>query len=163
MAQQSSNIAPGVDQTKIATYLIGGGLLYFGIIRPILKRTGVIQSEESKKAEQTIQENRGAGINNPWNPNYYKTAKDNSWLPWKTATTLATQIYDAKAPSTSNWFTDNENSAIAAFNGIATKKQLSMLSNAFQKLYKRDLYNFLESFMNTDQLSAVNNKLKNLK
>jgi hypothetical protein len=156
--------APAFDQTKIITYAIGGAILYFGVLRPILKRTGIIQSQEDQKTEKTIQDNRAADTGNPWNPNYYKTSKDQkSWLPWKTATALATQIYDAKAPSSKNWFTDNENSAIAAFNGISTKKQLSLLSNAFQKLYTRDLYNFLESFMNNDQLAAVNGKTKNLK
>ncbi len=156
--------APGIDQTKVLTYAIGGAVLYFGVIRPILKRTGIIQSEEAKKTEQTIQDNRAADTGNPWNPNYHKTSPDRkSWLPWKTATALATQIYDAKAPSSSNWFTDNENSAISAFNGLTTKRQLSLLSNAFQTLYKRDLYNYLESFMNTEQLTAVNGKTKNLK
>lgn len=152
-----------VDQTKVISYLIGGAILYFGIVRPILKRTGIIQSQEDVANEKKIQDNRAADNSNPWNPNYYKgKTSDPSWLPWKTATTLAAQIYDSKAIWYKLW-TDNENQAIAAFNGLTTKKQLSLLSNAFQKLYKRDLYNYLESFMNTDQLNAVNGKVKNLK
>lgn len=154
-----------VDQTKIAGYLIGGAIVYFGVLRPILKRTGIIQSEEEQKTEKTIQDNRAADQGNPWNPNYWKLAQkkgDQSWLPWKTASALATQIYDAKA-IWYRFFTDDENTAIAAFNGLTTKKQLSLLSAAFQTIYKKDLYNYLESFMNTDQLAAVNGKVKNLK
>jgi hypothetical protein len=152
-----------IDQTKIATYLIGGAVLYFGIVRPILKRTGVIQSQDDVKNEKQIQDNRAADVSNPWNPNYYKGRKsDPSWLPWKTAVALSKQIYDAK----NIWyrfFTDDENTAIAAFNGLTTKKQLSLLSAAFQRIYKKDLYNYLESFMSADQLAAVNGKVKNLK
>ena len=161
---ETQPIAPkaGIDQTKVITYLIGGAVVYFGVLRPILKRTGVIQDKEAEANEKKIQNNRAADVSNPWNPNYYKTARDKSWLPWKTATALATQIYESK----SIWyraFTDNENQAIAAFNGLTTKKQLSLLSNAFQTLYKRDLYNYLESFMNAEQLAAVNGKVNNLK
>jgi len=160
MAEQNSN---PIDQTKIAGYLIGGGLLYFGLVRPILKRTGIIQSQEVIDKEKEIEKNRGADKGNPWNPNYYKTAKTRDWLPWKTATALAAQIYDAKAPSSKNWFTDNEQSAIAAFNAIDTKKKLSLLSNAFQTKYQRDLYAYLESFVSKDDLIAINNKLRNIK
>jgi hypothetical protein len=158
-----SAIRSSVDQTKIAGYLIGGAILYFGIVRPILKRTGVIQSQEELKNEKQIQDNRGADKSNPWNPNYYKgRSTDPSWLPWNTAVALSKQIYDAK----NIWyrfFTDDENTAIAAFNGLSTKKQLSLLSNAFQKIYKKDLYNYLESFMSAEQLTSVNGKVKNLK
>ena len=152
-----------IDKTRIISYLIGGVVLYFGVVRPILKKTGVIQSESEIATEKKIQDNRAADAGNPFNPNYYKSRKnDPSWLPWATSTALATQIFDSK----SIWyrgFTDNENQAIAAFNGLTTKQQLSLLSAAFQKLYKRDLYNYLESFMNNDQLAAVNGKVKNLK
>ena len=158
------NTAPrsSIDQTKVIGYLVGGAVLYFGVVRPILKRTGIIQSQEDLAKEKVIQDNRAADSGNPWNPNYYKGKGGKDWLPWKTATALAEQIYDSKAIWYKLW-TDNENQAIAAFNGLTTKKQLSLLSNAFQKLYKRDLYNYLESFMNADQLAAVNGKVKNLK
>jgi hypothetical protein len=159
MAEAKNNI----DQTKIAGYLIGGSLLYFGLLRPILQRTGIIQDQKAVDIDAEIQKNRGADASNPWNPNYYKSVKNSDWLPWKAATALATQIYMSKAPSSKNWFTDNEISAIAAFNQINTKKKLSMLSAAFQKLYIRDLYAYLESFMNKDQLTSINNKVRNIK
>jgi hypothetical protein len=152
-----------LDQTRIVTYAIGGAILYFGVLRPILKKTGIVESDKEIKLEEKIQENRAADQGNPWNPNYYKKAKDNSWLNWKAATALSTQIYDAKAPSWKNWITDDENAAIAAFNGLTTKKQLSLLSANFQKLFTKDLYNYLESFLSNSDLAAVNGKVKNLK
>jgi hypothetical protein len=158
-AKSTSNL----DQTRIITYAIGGAILYFGVLRPILKKTGIVSDEKEMKLEEKIQENRAADQGNPWNPFYYTKSKDPSWLNWKAASALSAQIYDAKAPSSKNWFTDDENAAIAAFNGLTTKKQLSILAFNFQKLYTKDLYNYLESFLSNSDLAAVNGKVKNLK
>lgn len=143
---------------KIALGLGGSALAYFGVIRPILKRTGIVKSaEESRKErefEKADEEAAGAGTGSPWNPNFYKSRRGAVLLPASTAATYAKQIFDAYG-----WFNDDEDAVYRVFSAMKYKTQLSQLADVFAARYSADLYNYIRDFFNDDEMKIVLNKV----
>jgi hypothetical protein len=73
---------------------------------------------------------------------------------------LATQIFKAKGGSII--LDDNEDAVYSAFASIQTQYQLSILSSVFNYLYKKDLLNYLKSFLDADELLPIINKVNKL-
>jgi len=72
---------------------------------------------------------------------------------------LVQQIFEAKGiPYISN---DKEDSVYSVFNSIQTQYQLSILSSIFNYFYKRDLLEYLKSFLNADEMHPVTERVNN--
>lgn len=119
--------------------LYGGGLLlaYFGVLRPILQKLGV----QNTQADITVfnQQNLPNSIN-PFSPVYYTTISGAKLYTRSYTDQIAKQIYDALG-----YFSDDEASVIAVFRTIQHKTQVSWLAYVFQKNYKTDLFDFMKN------------------
>ncbi len=65
---------------------------------------------------------------------------------------IGKMIYDAH----STLLDDDEDAIYSAFNMLKNKVQLAFLSTYFKKLYKIDLFTYLQSFLNYTELANVN-------
>lgn len=130
--------------------LIVGGIVvaYFGILRPIFKKTGLIQSQEGK--ENDLAETKFEG----WNPKYWKQISDKkikaTFIKAAGAELLAKQINDAW-----RFLNDDEDEVYAAFRQLKTQVQLSQVSYYFSLLYNKDLYNFLKDLLSDAEFNNV--------
>jgi hypothetical protein len=70
---------------------------------------------------------------------------------------IADQINDANG-----FFNDDEDAIYSAFNKLRTKGDLSKLNDIFTNKYQKDILMFLNSFMNTQELQPVVDKVNNL-
>jgi hypothetical protein len=71
--------------------------------------------------------------------------------------TIADQINDSYG-----YFNDDEDAVYSAFNKLKTKGDLSKLNDIFTNKYQKDILMFLNSFMNTQELQPVVEKVNNL-
>jgi hypothetical protein len=148
------------DNQQLLIY--GGGLaiLYFGIIRPILKKVGIQQSAQDIQQQQLINNTSITdNSSNPFSPLFWKKGGNGTQLLTVSyASSLAKRIYDAMG-----YFTDDEAAVISVFRLLKTKSQVSWLSDIFQKQYKTDLFNFLrkgkgllpQAGLNDNELSEI--------
>lgn len=72
---------------------------------------------------------------------------------------LATQIFKAKGLTIVN--DDNEDAVYSAFGSIQTQYQLSILSSVFNYFFKKDLLEYLKSFLNADEMQPIIKKVNN--
>lgn len=63
---------------------------------------------------------------------------------------IAKQIWDSKG-----FFNDNEEQLFDAFQKARNQAQISYISGVFQRDYKRDLFSFLQGFLDQAELSKV--------
>jgi len=63
---------------------------------------------------------------------------------------IAKQVWDSKG-----FFNDNEGQLFDAFQKARNQAQISYIAGVFQRDYKRDLFSFLQSFLNEAEISKV--------
>ena len=119
--------------------LYGGGLLiaYFGILRPILQKLGI----QNTQADITVanQQNQ-SNATNPFSPVYWKTVSGASLLKKAYTDQLAKQIYDALG-----YFSDDEAAVTSVFRLMKHKTNVSWLADVFQQNYRTDLFDFMKN------------------
>lgn len=93
--------------------------------------------------------------NRAFDPFYYKSKK----APTLNVdyTKLATQVYDAKGV-----VKDDEDSVLAVYGQFRSKLHASYLANIFQQRYKRNLYDYLQSFMDQKYMDQLLDRVKQL-
>lgn len=69
---------------------------------------------------------------------------------------LAKKIYDSKGT-----FKDDKPKLYSVFNTMQTQYQLSYLAGVFSAAYKKDLYQYLKTFLDDDEILPVLNIVKN--
>lgn len=125
------------DNQQIIIYLAGAGLLYFGILKPVLNKLGITKSAEDRVIEN--QTNLPNNIN-PFSPEFYKKAPGGSLLlKVSFADQLAERLHKAMG-----YFTDDEAVIFSVFRSLRTQSQVSFLSDRFQQIYKTDLLEYLK-------------------
>lgn len=70
-------------------------------------------------------------------------------------TNLAKQIYDSKG-----LFNDDEEKIYGAFQACKNQAQISIMSGFFLNNYKRDLWSYLQSFLDIEQQAKIYNIIK---
>jgi hypothetical protein len=140
--------------------LIYGGialLAYFGVIRPILKKVGIV-----KTAEDLLVINQSNLPNkvNPFSSTYYKYAPTGTpLLKVADQNKYADIIYNAMG-----YLYDDEAAIYSVFRSLKSQAQVSILAERFLLKYKTDLLEFLQkgknqfnaaSGLNSDELSTV--------
>jgi hypothetical protein len=141
---------------KLAIGALGIGALYFLLLKPVLEKTGVIETKEAaeaKKAEAQL----ATGTDSPFNPGFYKGKVGASLITKASAEALAKQIYDAVGN-----ISDDENAVYAALRTLKAKTQLSFLSDVFTQKYAADLYQYLRRNFNDSEMAVVNSIANNL-
>jgi len=130
-------------------------LAYFGIIKPIFNAVGLTDSKEDREADRAIDEFRREQYLSslPYSENKSKVT-----ISQTKANQLAYNIYNAKS-----FYNDDEEEAVGAIKLAGTKINVSYVAFRFYQLYQRDLQSYLESFLESDNWSDLNEALDKMK
>ena len=123
----------GKDEKIILLGVAAVGLVYFGVLNPLLKFIGLKDSEET-----TALNNTATSTISPWLPNFWKSVPGAMILTRAAAEKMAATLYDSFG-----WFNDSEDQAKAVIRSLKFKTQLSFLSQVFTEIYGLDLLSFL--------------------
>lgn len=123
----------GKDEKIILLGVGAVGLVYFGLLNPLLKFIGIKDSEET-----TALNNTATAVNSPWLPNYWKTIPGAMILTRSAAEKMADTLYNSFG-----WINDSEDQAKAVIRSLKFKTQLSFLSQVFTEKFGYDLLSFL--------------------
>ena len=164
------------EYVKIGLYL---SLAYFGFkaIKSLAETFGLSKTESevlTDEATTDVAQSTTEASSNPFlsfSPMYsnalvtaWKKSHPNQvWNIPKQEKLPRLQYLDlAKDINESNgYFNDDENRLYSVFSKIETQYQLSLLSRVFTTYYKKDLFNYLKSFLNASELQPILNKVKN--
>jgi hypothetical protein len=137
-------------QWVIAVVLLAFAVIFWRSIKTFLDKimssTGLTSADVSGYADD----------GSAWDISYWKTHQ----------ITLSESEYNQIADqlkSAYGWFNDDEDSIYAAFNKLKTKGDVSKLNDIFTSKYQKDLLMYLNSFMNTEELQPVVEKVNNLR
>ncbi len=104
---------------------------------------------------------------NAFNPRYWTQVSGAKILTSAAAKDFINFIWDSKAPSLKNKVSDDEQGVVSKFKTLGYKTQVSYLADQFFRAKGRDLYQFLESFMDNpvghNYLEDLNQVVNNLK
>jgi hypothetical protein len=127
----------------------------------VTEKLGLTKSKEDKENEAKIERLSNLEF---WKPSYYREmlaehgrAKIALSKP-ETVEKVAKQFYDAKGI-----FNDDETKVYGMLRALRYDTQLSQISERFFQMYKKDLYNYIASFMNEKEMLEVNKLVSNLK
>lgn len=123
----------GKDEKIVLIGAAAIGVIYFGLLNPILKFIGIKDSEET-----TVLNTTATNVNSPWLPNYWKSVPGAMILTRASAKQMADTLYNSFG-----WFNDSEDQAKAVIRSLKFKTQLSFLSQVFTEIYGYDLLSFL--------------------
>lgn len=122
--------ALGMIPPQVYIYIIGipvlVGVAYFGVIRPILKKTGVIDTPESKEMDLV---NDKLWVGGYWNPKWYVN-NGGANIDDNMAKRYAETVYDAIW----GWGTDEE-AIYGVFERLGSKGNISKVAEAYGRLY----------------------------
>ncbi len=134
-AMMASKAMEGLSQNKATPYVIGGlvlvglGITYLAVVRPVLCLTGAITCKKKKKA-LSIMSFKG------FDPNYYRPEK--LTISPARAKKLADRLYDS-----GGFFNDDEGSIYGALEEAGSAHNLSYISKEFAIRHGRSLAEFL--------------------
>lgn len=146
LASASGKIPPHV-LAMIIGIPIAIGFMYFGVINPILKKTGLKDTAESK-AEDKVLDLMLSGAY--WSPRWYKENGGND-ISLREAKDYAEQIEDAFG-----WVNDDEKSIYGVFEQLGSKGNISMVAEAYARINDGDsLISRMTSKLNDSELFRV--------
>lgn len=118
----------------------------------LLEALGFKRDPDEKKLDEAakIASEQAQNYGSPWSPQFYRDAQAKNvpmtFLTVADTQKLAKQIWDSVG-----MFTDTPEKATAAIKQLPTKAALSFLSEKFNLMYDRDLWNWLELKFDTDE------------
>lgn len=133
---------------RAVPWVIGAGVL-FVVLRVIGQKIGLIETKESKefdKQSQTFSSSKDSAFS----PTYYKNVIGAHLVTRATAQQLAKKIYDAD-----DLTDDDENDVYAALRQLQYKTQVSWLADVFNQMYQQDLYGYMRSFLDDNEMNVV--------
>lgn len=143
--------------TKAVIVIVIIVLGYLLVVRPVLKKFGVIKTAEDR-AQEKQEATLSTSLNSPFSPRYYQ-GKSNVMLTTRTAAEqIAKTIYKAMG-----FFNDNEEAVFGALRQLQYKTQLSWVADVFFQLYKEDMYQYIRNSLSDDEMKIVNQIAANLK
>jgi len=124
-----------LDKTDKQIIAIGAGvgLLYFGLLNPLLKWLGLKDDQETTGLDDAAKDPSSF-----WTINFWKSVPGAQILTRSSAENLARQLYDSFG-----WYNDDEEQAKATIKSLKYQTQLSYLSDIFYQIYSQDLLTFL--------------------
>ena len=155
-----------VDTGDTAKYIVYGvvgiavlAVAYFGIIKPILNAVGLTSSKDDRQTDNIQEDLTEEAILSPL---LYNQNKNKVTITSSKANTSAVNIYEAKWGGT--WgLSDKEEMAVGAITSAGSLVNVSYIASVFQNLYKKDLYTYLDSFLENDNWRSINDYLKKTK
>lgn len=116
---------------QLFVYVGGAVAVYVFIVNPILKKLGI-------RTSQAIQQAQQGGINNPFNPLFWKGKGGALLIKSAIVDQMTAKIYNAFTI-----FQDDFNAVFSVFKQLKTQSQVSYLADKFQQKYNADLITFL--------------------
>jgi len=155
-----------VDTGETAKYIVFGvvgvavlAVAYFGIIKPILNAVGLTSSKEDRQTGNIQEDLTEEAVLSPL---LYNQNKNKVTITSAKANTSAVNIYEAKWGG--SWgLSDKEEMAVGAITSAGSLVNVSYIASVFQNLYKKDLYTYLESFLENENWRSINDYLKKTK
>ena len=155
-----------VDTGETAKYIVYGvvgiavlAVAYFGIIKPILNAVGLTSSREDRQTGNIQEDLTEEQVLSPL---LYNQNKNKVTITSSKANTSAVNIYEAKWGGT--WgLSDKEEMAVGAITSAGSLVNVSYIASVFQNLYKKDLYTYLDTFLENDNWRSINDYLKKTK
>jgi hypothetical protein len=155
-----------VDTGDTAKYIVYGvvgiavlAVAYFGIIKPILNAVGLTSDKEDRETGRIQDDLTKESVLTPL---LYNENKNKVTMSSAKANTSAVNIYEAKWGGT--WgLSDKEELAVGAITSAGSLVNVSYIASVFQNLYKRDLFSYLETFLENDNWRSINDYLKKTK
>ena len=155
-----------VDTGETAKYIVFGvvgvavlAVAYFGIIKPILNAVGLTSSKEDRETGNIQEDLTEEAVLSPL---LYNQNKNKVTITSSKANTSAVNIYEAKWGG--SWgLSDKEEMAVGAITSAGSLVNVSYIASVFQNLYKKDLYTYLDSFLENDNWRSINDYLKKTK
>lgn len=136
---------------KPAMYLGVAVIAYFGVVRPLFKKFGIIKGEEEKNVE-----NFKADV--AFDPKFWQQTKLPSLgLKKDYAIKLAVRIKDAFGVTG-----DDEAAIYAVFKALKTKFAVSQVAYYYNAAYKQDLFNELKDRLSAEEMNTVIDIVKKL-
>lgn len=147
------------EDQRLLIYGAAFALGYFGIIRPILKKVGIVKSAEDILV---INQSNVPNKDNPFSSAFYKYGGAGT----KLLTVAAADQYAARIYGAMGYVYDDEAAVYSVFRSLSTQSQVSFLAERFRIKYGIDLLEFLKkgknqfnaaSGLNSDELATVIN------
>ena len=131
--------------------LIKAGVTLAGlyIVFKIAQKVGVIPSAASNQAQQNLQQLETASY---WDYNkFLSTVPAGALLLTQAgAAAYVDDLYDA-----TGFFNDDEDKIYGVFRAMKTKSQVAALAKRFNQLKSKDLYSYLDEYLNDEELLKV--------
>jgi hypothetical protein len=146
---------------KVWLYIIGIPLIiggaYFGLVRPILKKFGVLKSAEDKAFDKV---NDLSEKQPYWSRSYYLTInKGVKPLTETQSTNYANQLWDAMFGG--KWYTlgtgigTNETKLYGVFRNVASKAGISQISEKYYNTRQSDLIEDLKDELKEEEMATI--------
>lgn len=162
---------------KLIANLALGALGYFAVVEPLLESVNLKKTSEERADDISVEKGGGGGAKpadqNPWSPQYVKNLIDQSstggystkLLTVSALNKFASDLYDAKGSlfSSKPFWNDDEELVYAVMRSLSSKSQLSQLAGHFISTYRQDLWEYLRSFLNNEELAKVTNIVLSMK
>jgi hypothetical protein len=157
----SGNALGGFSASRITLIVVGGalvvGIVYFGIVSPVLTLLGLKDSKEDKENKKTIDE----GVKKPyWNPNFWKTSPNKLNFPESKYVSLAQKLFDSTRGGIIGWGTDEE-IAYGVFRQLPSIHDISKLADVYQISHDEDLYQMLNDELDTEEFAILQTIINN--
>jgi|694.fasta_scaffold12328_9 hypothetical protein len=157
MSKKEININPNL------VLAIGGLVLVFFAGRAILKKLGIVQSQQDKREEKELNDAmKELSSSDYFDPDYWRKGGAGTLLIKNdTANLLAERLYNAKGI-----FNDNESAVYGVFQLLKTRSQVSYLAMIFYQKYNKSMLTYLLEFLNDQEMltvAKITNKLPNYK
>jgi len=166
-----------MSNDKLVANLALGALAYFAVVEPLLESVNLKDTAQERADDISVEKGGGGGSKpaeqNPWSPQYVKNLIDQSssggystkLLTVSALNKFANDLYDAKGSlfSSKPFFNDDEELVYAVMRSIVSKSQLSQLAGHFISMYRQDLWEYLRSFLNNEELAKVTNIVLSMK
>lgn len=158
MAQPNIKVNTG-NNTQMIVYGIVGlavlGVAYFGIIKPILNNLGITKDSNDRQADRNKEDISKQQVLSPL---LYNSNKNKVTITSAKANTSATQIWDAKWGGCYG-LCHSQDKAVGAITSAGSLVNVSYIASVFQSMYGRDLYGYLDSFLESSNWNTINDYL----
>jgi hypothetical protein len=155
-----------VDTGDTAKYIVFGvvgiavlAVAYFGIVKPILNNLGITRDAEDREADRNKDDIEKEQVLSDL---LYKANPNKVTISSAKANTSALDIWNAKWGGNFG-LSDKEDQAVSAITGAGSLVNVSYIAYNFEKTYNRNLFAYLNSFLESENWITIDAYLKNLK
>jgi hypothetical protein len=155
-----------VDTGETAKYIVFGvvgiavlAVAYFGIIKPILNQLGITRDATDREADDDKENIQKEQVLSDL---LYKQNSNRVTISSAKANTSALNIWNAKWGGNFG-LSDKEDQAVSAITSAGSLVNVSYIAYNFEKTYNRNLYAYLDSFLESENWVTIDAYLRNLK